>query len=78
MHLRLTSAVHHRLQAAKTWVGHRIRESSLCRECGKLVSPLADVCDHFGAGNPLTIHISPSVFITAIASEAFLIMLALR
>ena len=78
MHLRLPSAVHHRLQVAKTWVGRRIRESLLCRECGERVSPLAEVCGHCGAGNPVKFHVSPALLLTAIASEACLIMLSLR
>ena len=66
------------MEGAKTWVWRRIRESLLCRECGKPVGPLANVCDHCGAGNPVKIHISLTLLVTAIASEAYLIMLSLR
>lgn len=78
MHLQLPPAFRQRLQDAKTSVCRRVRESLLCRECGKQVSPLADVCDHCGAGNPVKIHVSPSLLITAITCEAYLIMLSLR
>jgi len=78
MHLRLPPAVRQELQDAKTLVLRRVRESLLCRECGKQVSPLADVCDHCGAGNPVKIHISPTLLFTAIACEAYLIMMSLR
>jgi predicted amidophosphoribosyltransferase len=78
MHLQLPPAVRQELQHAKILVLRRVRESLLCRECGKQVHLLADVCDHCGAGNPVKIHISPVLLLTAIACEAFLIMLSLR
>ena len=78
MHVRLPPAVHHRLQVAIAWVRRGIRESLRCRECGQQVSPLADVCGHCGAGNPVKVHISPALLLTAAGSEAFLILLSLR
>jgi ribosomal protein L40E len=78
MHLRLSPAVGHWLQDARTSVRRRVRESLVCRECGKQVGLLADVCDHCGAGNPVRIHVSPSLLITAISCEACLIMMSLR
>jgi len=78
MQLRLPPAVRQELQDAKTLVLRRVRESLLCRECGKQVSLLADVCDHCGAGNPVKIRISPTLLFTAIACEAYLIMMSLR
>ncbi len=78
MHLQLPPAVRQELHDAKILVLRRVRESLLCRECGKQVGLLADVCDHCGAGNPVKINISPVLLFAAIACEAFLIMMSLR
>ncbi len=78
MHLQLPPAVRQELQHARILVLRRVRESLLCRECGKRVHLLADVCNHCGAGNPVKIHISPVLLVAAIACEAVLIVMSLR
>ena len=52
-------------------------EVSACRECGRLVNPLAWICEHCGTGNPVKIGVSPQLLVTAIACEIVLVFLNL-
>ena len=78
MSFRLSPAVLNWLRDARTSVRRRVHESLLCRECGQQVRLLANVCEHCGAGNPIKIHVSPSLIITAAACEAVLILMSLH
>jgi hypothetical protein len=62
------------LQVAGEWWRFRTEEFSRCRACERPINPLADVCEHCGAGNPVKIAAFPAVVITAVCCEICLLI----
>ena len=51
------------------------QEASACRACGRPAKLLSNICEHCGAGNPIKVNISFSVFVTAVGCELALVLL---
>lgn len=51
----------------------RARERLVCRECGRQVKLLAEICDYCGAGSPVKINVQPGVLIAAAAALALVV-----
>jgi hypothetical protein len=51
------------------------RELSTCRECGRPVKFSWEICEYCGAGKPVKIEISPSVFVTAVCCQVALLLI---
>ncbi len=60
-------------QSLSDWVKRHCK----CRECGKTVNPLEDVCPVCGAGNPVTLAISPGWLVASFLGAAILFVLIL-
>ena len=58
----------------RRYLSQLARELSSCRECGRPVKIAWDHCEYCGAGKPIKIDISPSVFVTAVSCELTLLL----
>lgn len=64
-------------QRADRSIGRFFAAPFECRACGRPAKPLAKVCRHCGAMYPVRFNIAPSVWITAIGSEAAIVFFRL-
>jgi hypothetical protein len=59
----------------KRYPARLARELSTCRECGHPVKISWEICEYCGAGKPVKIDISPSVFVTAVCCQVVLLLI---
>ena len=72
---QLHQSVQPRLQRAGEWLKRLMDEWRNCRECGGRVAPLAQICRHCGARNPIKISAVQSVVLSAALAETLLLLL---
>ena len=73
--VRLKTALGNGYDGLGQYLSRFARELSTCRECGRPVKVSWDVCEHCGAGKPVMIDVSPSVFITAVCCQVTLLLI---
>ena len=59
----------------RQYLSRLAKEMSSCRECGRTVEVWWDICEHCGAGKPVKINISSSVFVTAVCCQVTLLLI---
>ena len=72
---RLKTALGNGYGRFRQYLSRLARELSSCRECGRPVKISWDVCEHCGAGKPVKIDVSPSVFVTAVCCQVTLLLI---
>lgn len=74
---QLVHSLQCRWQRSRQSLSDWVKSHTKCRECGKVVNPLKDVCPGCGAGHPVTVSISPSLLVTFFLSVTILVLLFL-
>lgn len=78
MHRTARASIRRGLQQVAERIRTELRKICRCRECGQSASVLDDICEHCGAGSPVRFRVSPSLLLTAIFSQTYLIILMLN